>query len=153
MKLPKKTLTFSALAVLAVTFSANPANAKTIKPQYQQNDDYENYDAGYDSNEPYCREFTQVFSIGGEKETGYGTACLQPDGSWQIVSQDDKDDNNDDSDINYVVKEKKIYVEPREVIFAPGHYWHRRPVAYINYSHGGRHYPPYHNHGRHRQWR
>ena len=33
----------------------------------------------------YCREYTQVFEIGGEREEGYGTACRQPDGTWQIV--------------------------------------------------------------------
>lgn len=33
---------------------------------------------------PYCREFTQTISIGGQLQKGIGTACLQPDGSWQI---------------------------------------------------------------------
>ena len=32
----------------------------------------------------YCREFTQDFIIGNHKEKGYGTACQQADGSWQI---------------------------------------------------------------------
>lgn len=34
----------------------------------------------------YCREFTQKINVGGQAQTGYGTACRQPDGSWQIVS-------------------------------------------------------------------
>jgi len=34
----------------------------------------------------YCREYTQEINIGGQKQTGYGTACRQPDGSWEIVS-------------------------------------------------------------------
>ena len=34
----------------------------------------------------YCREFTQTITVGGKTEKGYGTACRQPDGSWQIVS-------------------------------------------------------------------
>lgn len=33
----------------------------------------------------YCREFTHKINVGGKTETGYGTACRQPDGSWQIV--------------------------------------------------------------------
>jgi surface antigen len=33
----------------------------------------------------YCREFRQTILIGGKKEQGYGTACRQPDGTWQIV--------------------------------------------------------------------
>lgn len=32
----------------------------------------------------YCREYTQTISVGGKKQEGYGTACRQPDGSWQI---------------------------------------------------------------------
>jgi surface antigen len=33
----------------------------------------------------YCREFTQKVNIGGKTESGYGTACRQPDGAWKIV--------------------------------------------------------------------
>lgn len=32
-----------------------------------------------------CREFITTIIIGGREEQGYGTACRQPDGSWQIV--------------------------------------------------------------------
>lgn len=35
----------------------------------------------------YCREYNQTINVGGKTEKGYGTACRQPDGSWQIVSQ------------------------------------------------------------------
>ncbi|MFZ5608816.1 MAG: RT0821/Lpp0805 family surface protein [Pseudomonadota bacterium] len=34
----------------------------------------------------YCREYQQTVTIGGKAETGYGTACRQPDGSWKIVN-------------------------------------------------------------------
>ena len=33
----------------------------------------------------YCREFTQTVTIGNRTEEAYGTACRQPDGSWQII--------------------------------------------------------------------
>ncbi len=33
-----------------------------------------------------CREYITAIVIGGREEQGYGTACRQPDGSWQIVS-------------------------------------------------------------------
>lgn len=33
-----------------------------------------------------CREFITTIIIGGREEQGYGTACRQPDGSWQIVA-------------------------------------------------------------------
>lgn len=31
-----------------------------------------------------CREFTQTIRVGGRIQESYGTACLQPDGSWQM---------------------------------------------------------------------
>jgi len=34
----------------------------------------------------YCREFQQEVKIGGVKERAYGTACRNPDGSWEVVS-------------------------------------------------------------------
>jgi len=37
------------------------------------------------SNGQYCREYTQTIRVGGKTQNGYGTACRQPDGSWQIV--------------------------------------------------------------------
>ncbi len=37
------------------------------------------------SNGQYCREYTQSINVGGQVSQGYGTACRQPDGSWQIV--------------------------------------------------------------------
>lgn len=33
----------------------------------------------------YCREFQQTVTIGGRSERAYGTACRQPDGSWEVV--------------------------------------------------------------------
>lgn len=37
-------------------------------------------------NQPYCREFTKIVQVGGQTQSAYGTACYQPDGSWQILS-------------------------------------------------------------------
>jgi surface antigen len=34
----------------------------------------------------YCREYRTMADIGGKKQQVYGTACRQPDGSWQTVS-------------------------------------------------------------------
>lgn len=33
-----------------------------------------------------CREYRVEAYVGGERETVYGTACRQPDGSWKMVS-------------------------------------------------------------------
>ena len=40
---------------------------------------------GTSSSGQYCREFQQTVTIGGKTEDAYGTACRQPDGSWQVV--------------------------------------------------------------------
>lgn len=34
---------------------------------------------------PVCQEYTKKVTIGGETQTIYGTACRQPDGTWDIV--------------------------------------------------------------------
>ena len=34
----------------------------------------------------YCREYQQTVVINGQKQTAYGSACRQPDGSWKIKS-------------------------------------------------------------------
>ncbi len=33
----------------------------------------------------YCREYTQTINVGGKTAEGHGTACRQPDGTWQIT--------------------------------------------------------------------
>jgi surface antigen len=33
----------------------------------------------------YCREYQTSVVINGRTETAYGTACRQPDGSWQVT--------------------------------------------------------------------
>jgi surface antigen len=32
----------------------------------------------------YCREYQQTVVVGGQRQSSYGTACMQPDGSWQM---------------------------------------------------------------------
>ncbi len=32
----------------------------------------------------YCRQYEQTINIGGQPEQSFGTACRQPDGSWQV---------------------------------------------------------------------
>ena len=34
----------------------------------------------------YCREYQQTVVVGGRKESAYGTACRQPDGTWRVTS-------------------------------------------------------------------
>ena len=37
------------------------------------------------ANGSYCREYTQTINVGGRVQEGYGRACRQQDGSWQVV--------------------------------------------------------------------
>lgn len=41
---------------------------------------------GYSSAGRYCREYQQTIVVNGQNQSGYGQACQQPDGSWEIVS-------------------------------------------------------------------
>ncbi len=34
----------------------------------------------------YCREYQQTIIVGGQEEQAYGTACKQPNGSWEIMN-------------------------------------------------------------------
>ncbi len=34
----------------------------------------------------YCREYQNYATVGGRRHETYGTACRQPDGSWQIIN-------------------------------------------------------------------
>lgn len=62
------------------------------RPSYWHNPDSGNH--GYVTPAPayeaapgqYCREYQQTITVGGRSENAYGTACRQPDGTWQIVN-------------------------------------------------------------------
>jgi surface antigen len=41
--------------------------------------------AKYQVNTFNCRDFTHMVASGGQKQTTRGTACRQPDGTWQVV--------------------------------------------------------------------
>ena len=57
--------------------NSQSGNSGTITPQnYYQNADGQ-----------YCREYSQTIVVGGQKQDGYGKACRQSDGTWQIVTQ------------------------------------------------------------------
>ena len=39
------------------------------------------------TNGTYCREFEQTVTVEGKTQTGYGTACRQQNGAWEIQQQ------------------------------------------------------------------
>lgn len=40
-----------------------------------------------DTSGRYCREYQRMADIGGVPQQVCGTACVMPDGSWQIISE------------------------------------------------------------------
>lgn len=91
--------------------------------------------AGSDAGQ-YCREYIQTVTIAGKTQKGYGTACLQPDGSWRIAAPEAEeqaaydtaadgvaayDTYNPDS-ITYVVEGPQVVMVPPEP-FVYGDVW------------------------------
>lgn len=73
---------------MTATFENNQAG----QPAYWQN---RNTGASYTvtptqnvtlNGNPYCREYRSLAMIAGKKQQMYGTACRQPDGTWQVQS-------------------------------------------------------------------
>ncbi len=65
-----------------------PANSYWVDPGSVNNVQVNNYGVQPTvqpiAAQQYCREFNQNVTIGGQVQPSYGTACLQPDGSWAI---------------------------------------------------------------------
>jgi len=41
----------------------------------------------YEAGERFCREYRTEATVGGQRQTVYGTACRNPDGSWEMAPQ------------------------------------------------------------------
>lgn len=72
-----------------------------------------------------CREFQQTIIIDGREEQGYGTACRQPDGSWQVVS-------GQPAAATTVVQGSTVYVREVPARYYSSYY----PYAYPYYPYG-----------------
>lgn len=110
-----------------------------------------------------CREYTKTINIGGRIQQGYGTACLQPDGSWEILSEDPEIAYNDypqQQNVRYIVRREYVNTSPFTISLFGNlghnhhriHNWHHRPrgIAYNNNwgnHHGG------HRRGHGNNWR
>ena len=62
-------------------------NSEWVNPDSTHSGEVRPLKTFYNSNGEPCREFTQTIIIGEREEQGYGTACRQPDGIWQIVTE------------------------------------------------------------------
>ncbi len=96
------------LAALSVAFISRDASASTI-------------------NGAYCREFTKTVVIDRKQTQAWGTACLQPDGAWQIV------DTNTDAVYDYPDRQIVLH----QVVPAPPQYnrvvYYSHPVTTTRY--------------------
>ncbi len=81
--------------------------------------------------QPYCREYTQTLKIGRTVQKAYGTACRQPDGSWQLIPATRQIGQQPPAQITYVVRDDRLYYMPPPFIdvqirggHGRGHYHH-----------------------------
>lgn len=77
-------------AVLGTTIGGsaggrNCAEEVVAQPAVVQANYTQNY-ADNDTQGRYCREYQNRSTVGGRVQETYGTACMQPDGSWEIVN-------------------------------------------------------------------
>lgn len=90
----------------------------------------------------YCREYTRTVTIGNRREEAYGTACLQPDGQWQIVNESDLRPVSYD---NYVGSNRTVYVQqPTQIVYRD-----RTPTRVFFFGSPRRHYDYHRPHYRH----
>ena len=62
--------------------------------------------------QPYCREYTQTLKIGNALQQAYGTACRQPDGSWQLIPSGGQAGQQPAPNITYIVRDNGLYYMP-----------------------------------------
>jgi hypothetical protein len=75
----------------------------------------------YNGSNDYCREYTGTIYVGGRAQQGYGTACLQPDGSWQVVSGDNV---GQAVAPNYIINQPEpvVYYQPPRNVYRTTYY-------------------------------
>ena len=93
----------------------------------------------------FCREYQQTVIVGGEQQQAYGTACRQPDGSWQIVSSAEPAQTQ-------VVEQRTTRVYGSEPVYRPyyrpAYYWPYPTYFYYSYSNRSGHYDRSRHHRR-----
>lgn len=128
--------------VILASFVAERAHAQYYPANYTQ---------------PYCREFTKVLQVGGRVQSAYGTACYQPDGAWQIVS----DAIPASQPVQYVPTQNQVvYVSQPSPVSVYSVSFNTRRGGYYrpqHYPRGWGYYKPYRHghhgyHGHSRRW-
>lgn len=90
------------------------------------------------ANEQFCREFTKEILIGNNIEQGYGTACLQPDGSWQVISEGPSETRQNYH--NTILIKEKYTVPTYNIHYRHRHKHHRKPYHRHYRKHYRSHY-------------
>lgn len=70
----------------SLEYNRDNAPAQWTNPNTNQSYTVRPVNTYYDAQGAPCREFTETIYVDGKPETGRGTACRQPDGTWRIVS-------------------------------------------------------------------
>jgi surface antigen len=86
----------------------------------------------------YCREFTQTVEINGETQQAYGTACRQPDGSWQLSSAQPQ------PQVQQVVVRERVVEPAYPRAYYPSYWPFATSLSFSWVEHSG---------GHHRGWR
>ena len=78
------------------------------------------------ANDNYCRDFNQKIHINGNYEQAYGRACLQPNGTWKIISSSSYDDDDDYETSHYKIKRTYTHAAPFRLAlyWGDGHHYH-----------------------------
>lgn len=92
------------------------------------------------ANDNYCRDFNQKIKINDQWEQAYGRACLQPNGTWEIVSSS-SGHRDDRQTTNYVIHKTYTHTAPFRIglYWGDGYHYHGRSYRHKNHK--------YHHHG------
>jgi len=74
-----------------------------------------------------CREFITTITIAGKAQQGYGTACRQPDGTWQIVDTS--------SQSNVASAPPPPPPPPTTYVYSPPAYYYAYPPSFFGPYH------------------
>ena len=78
-----------------------------------------------DVRQEYCREYTQTVLIGGMRHKSYGTACMQPDGSWKMAAAEPIPQ---DQPVRYISPPQ--FVSAPRYVTPPPYYVAQQPIYY-----------------------
>ncbi len=93
------------------------------------------------ASDSYCREYTRSVYIGGRREEAYGTACMQPDGSWMIVGEGlGNDIPVNVTNVKYIIHDDRRDFVPTRVVCVEPKYkkykYKNAPPSFVWYNNG-----------------